>query len=36
MIVEAALFVAFTILAGVAIVKAYEWHQGAPLGRRRD
>lgn len=39
MIVELSLFVAFTILAGSAIIKLYEWRQEVVVRRdakRRD
>jgi len=39
MIIEAALFLSFVAIAGVIIVKAYEWRQDVLYGphiRRRD
>jgi hypothetical protein len=33
MIIELAVFVAFVVLTGAAIVKFYEWRQNIPLGQ---
>jgi hypothetical protein len=32
MVIETVLFIAFVVSAGVAIVKAYEWHQDVLYG----
>jgi hypothetical protein len=31
MVIETVLFVAFAVIVGVAVVKAYEWHQDVLL-----
>ena len=32
MVIEIVLFIAFVVVVGAAIVKAYEWHQGVLYG----
>ena len=32
MVIETLLFVAFVVIAGAAVVKAYEWHHGVLYG----
>jgi hypothetical protein len=32
MVIESVLFIAFVVIVGAAIVKAYEWHQNVLYG----